>query len=288
VPVSRGLASDSTIASVLAEAEIVDLSVTLDELLPCVWPGNMHFEHNVENWYVPLQDGDAPQRLRSVGPWYTCWMTLHEHVGTHFDAPPHYIPPSGSGLPHASEFGDLYGDKVPLGKLQGTAAVVDVRHLCTQGRPGFSPPIGVDLLRAWEDEYGPFEPGEAVLLQTGWDAYYVPFPEGSRYARDIAISKSAPAWPAPTAEAVGFLADRGVETLGIDAPSIGAAHEPNPAHYAGLSRGLVYVESLANLSLLPVRGSYFVFLPLRIARSSGAPGRAFAYVPRIAGDDGRS
>ena len=30
----------------------------------------------------------------------------------------------------------------------------------------------------------------------------------------------------------------------------------------------------------PVHGSYFVFMPLKIARCSGGPGRALAYVPR--------
>jgi kynurenine formamidase len=39
-----------------------------------------------------------------------------------------------------------------------------------------------------------------------------------------------------------------------------------------------FVESLANLGELPVRGAYFVFVPVKIAHSSGAPGRAFAYV----------
>ena len=40
------------------------------------------------------------------------------------------------------------------------------------------------------------------------------------------------------------------------------------------------VLGLAGLEELPVRGSYFVFLPLKIAESSGGNGRAFAYVPK--------
>ena len=73
------------------------------------------------------------RRVRTEGRhtalYYSCWMILWEHTGTHFDAPTHAIPPSKSGLPHANEWGDVYGDMVPLEKFQGPAAVVDVREL---------------------------------------------------------------------------------------------------------------------------------------------------------------
>jgi kynurenine formamidase len=39
------------------------------------------------------------------------------------------------------------------------------------------------------------------------------------------------------------------------------------------------VEILTNLGDLPVRGAFFVFLPLKISGSSGGPGRAIALVP---------
>ena len=50
-------------------------------------------------------------------------------------------------------------------------------------------------------------------------------------------------------------------------------------HQEGLSRGLRYVEILTNLDKLPTRGAFFVFLPLKIAGSSGGPGRAIAFLP---------
>jgi len=40
-----------------------------------------------------------------------------------------------------------------------------------------------------------------------------------------------------------------------------------------------YVEILTNLGELPVRGAYFIFLPIKIAESSGGPGRAMALLP---------
>ena len=51
------------------------------------------------------------------------------------------------------------------------------------------------------------------------------------------------------------------------------------AHAVGLPGGMVFIECLANLCELPPRGAMFVFLPLKVTRSSGAPGWAIALVP---------
>jgi kynurenine formamidase len=93
-----------------------------------------------------------------------------------------------------------------------------------------------------------------------------------------AVRRNGPAWPAPTPEAIGLLLERKVACLGVDTPSVGAAHDGYPAHIAGLPHGLVYVEGLAGLARLPVRGAHFLFLPLPIVGGSGAPGRAVALV----------
>jgi kynurenine formamidase len=41
---------------------------------------------------------------------------------------------------------------------------------------------------------------------------------------------------------------------------------------------MVYVEGLARLRELPVRGAIFAFFPLLLRGGSGAPGRAVAFV----------
>jgi kynurenine formamidase len=274
----QGAALESPLAQALAGCRVVDLSLTLDDRLPCVWPGHMPFEHKVHNWYT--MDVGGGQRLRSTAPYYTCWMTLDEHVGTHFDAPTHFIPPPDSGLEHANEFGAVYGDKVPLELLQGPATVIDVRPLRENGEDGASPLITREFLERWQEENGAVAAGDVVLFSSGWDEFYVPFPEGAKYTQRPLVFRDSPGWPAPHADAVAYLYERGVRTVGTDGPSIGAAHEGLSMHYAGLGRGMVYVEALTRLEELPVRGSFFVFLPLKIAESSGGNGRAFAYVPR--------
>jgi kynurenine formamidase len=182
-------------------------------------------------------------------------------------------------LPLAGPLGAQTGDRVPLEDLMGPTAVVDVRSIGERGEPGVSPFIEPDHVGAWEDEHGSLQNGEVVLFRTGWDRYYVEGEEGEKYMSGSLVTGQSPGWPAPSPEAVVYLHERGVKTIGIDAPSIGSAHDPVPVHQAGLSRGMRYVEILTNLGELPVRGAYFVFLPVKISGSSGGPGRAVALLP---------
>lgn len=258
-------------------SRVVDLSLTLSERLPGTWPGHMRYAHNNWNWFAEVEG--PIRRTRSKAPYQTNFFVIDEHCGTHFDAPTHFIPPEDSGLPLASPLGSETGDRVPLEDLMGSAVVVDVRHLADEGEPGVSPFITSDHVKAWEEEHGPVRAGETVLLQTGWDRYYVEGEEGEKYAFGPLVTGASPGWPAPAPECVIYLHEKGVKTVGIDAPSVGAAHDPVPVHQEGLSRGVRYIEILTNLDELPARGAFFVFMPLKIAHSSGGPGRAMAILP---------
>jgi kynurenine formamidase len=245
----------------------------------------------VWNWFEPVQDGPQPLMARSYlgettkaapsperpNVFYSCFMVLFEHTGTHFDAPTHVIAPAGSGLPSANEHG-LYGDQIDLDRLQGNAAVIDVRHLQDDAIPGQSPLISVEEVARWEETSGPLSQGDAVLFWTGWDRYYLAYPERTRY-QDAFKDRTVPGWTAVPEDTIGYLFDRGVRLVGTDATSMGAVDDVYGVHYAGLGRGMLFVESLTSLGEVPARGAYFVFCPLKIARSSGCSGRAFAYVP---------
>ncbi len=283
-------AVENKLAQVLQNAKLVDLTLTLDEAYPCVGAWLPPFRHVVYNWYEPQPNNHPPLLSRRYtqtdrygkivsGVYHANWMTIFEHTGTHFDAPVHCIPPSRSGLPYANKWGDVYGDMIPLRKFQGPAAVVDARSLrAGPQKPGLSPLITVEFLQAWEKQHGEFQRGDAIVLATGWDEFYVPNPEGSKYLMDP-WQGNAPGWPAPNAEVIVYLADKGVELLATDAPTLGPADDIHSVHYTGLGRGMVFVECLAHLDQLPPRGSYFLFLPPKIARSSGCFGRAMAWVP---------
>jgi kynurenine formamidase len=258
--------------------KIVDLSVTLSEHLPSTWPEHVPFAHKNWSWFEEDQLPTGASTC-SLGPYVTHFFILDEHAGTHVDAPSHYFAPPRSELPNASPEGETSAEKLDLSKLIGPAAVVDLRHLDGQAEPGASPPIAVSHLEAWEEEHGRFAAGEVVLLLTGWSKHYVRGEAGRAFLHEPVVLQSRPAWPAPTAEAAVFLHERGVATIGIDAPSMGSAEEGNEVHRAGLGRDMAFIEGLTNLELLPTRGASFAFLPLKIAAASGAPGRAIALLP---------
>jgi len=256
------------LAAAFAGREVVDLTVTLAEELPGWWPTHMPFQRKVFNWFG------------RIGPYHTGFVVLDEHCGTHVDAPAHFIPPPGSGLPNAGDFAAITADKLDLSRLIGPAAVIDVSHLTGQGENGVSPEITPDLVEAWEAEHGTLRPGEIVLFASGWDRFYRPLPEGSRYATDPFLMQRGPGWPTPGVPTLQLLLDRGATVVGLDGVSVGASHAGVPPHVFGLGRNMIFVELLANLTALPPRGALFVCLPLKIAGGSAGPARAVALVPR--------
>ena len=246
--------------------EVVDLSLPLAVGLPCTWPGHDMFAS------VLGADFATGQRYR------TATITMDEHAGTHVDAPCHSIAPRASGLPTADAAGERTVAAIPLRELMGPAAVVDVPE-DTAAAPGYSPRVSVAALRAYESIHGGLEAGDVVLLRTGWDRRYGPLPGGRGYVDDPLNGMAG--WPAPDHAFLELLLRRGVRCVGTDAPSIGALDDPGAAHVLTLRNGIWPVEALANLSALPNRGAFFLFLPLALD-GSGAPGRAIAFVPKQA------
>ncbi|MFD9864835.1 cyclase family protein [Streptomyces alboflavus] len=268
-------------AAPAGDSDIVDLSLPLAEDLPCHWSTHQPFQHKVWSWFATRKEGAGSVHNRSGAPYSTRWMTIDEHTGTHFDAPSHFIPPPGSGLANASPLGEVTAEKVPLSQLMGAACVIDVSALTdASAEPGVSPLIEPGHLAAWEERHGRIGRGDVVLLHTSWDRHYRRGAEGSRYLHDVIVTRSAPGWPAPSVAAMAHLIERGVRCVGIDAPSMGAAHDGVPVHVRGLGSGVLYVECLTALGQLPPRGAWFCFLPLKVEDGTGAPGRAVALRPR--------
>jgi isatin hydrolase len=257
---------------------VVDLSVTLAEGLPCTWPGHVPFARKIWSWFEDVRL-PIPQSCCSLGPYNTSFMLLDEHCGTHLDGPTHFIPPPESHLPWAGGLGALTGDRLDLHRLMGPAAVVDVRSLAEEGGPGHSPAITTAHVRDFERRHGRLQPGDAVLLWTGWAQHYTGGAEGRKFVHDPVVTGTGAGWPALDPLATVELSARGISVVGIDAPSMGSVQNGAAVHREGLSHGLLYVEMLAGLDALPARGAFFVFLPLKIAGSSGGPGRAIAVLP---------
>jgi kynurenine formamidase len=191
------------------------------------------------------------------------WDTLEigEHVGTHFDAPIHWIT-GRDGEDVAS---------VPPARLVGPAVVID-RSAEAAEDPDYL--LRVDDIRAFEAEHGAVPEGAWLLLRTGWDAR----------ADDQEAFLNGAHTPGPDAECARFLAEEspiagfGVETVGIDA---GAAHSfdpPFPVHHFLLGAAKYGITQLANLAELPATGALIVVAPLKLVNGTGSPSRVLALV----------
>ena len=278
-PESIGASAASNLTS-QAGSRVVDLTVLLAETLPAHWGSNPPFARWTNNWFEQPENAYGSSAAPSNGPYYSQRFVLDEHTGTQTDFPAHFVPPPESGLPHAGPMGGVTGDKYPLSRLMGPAAVIDVTDLRDAAEPGFSAPITVERIQAWESRHGAIQPGEVVLFRSGYsDAYYKPLPDGARMTMEPLVLKTAPGWPAPTPEAVQYLFDKGVWHLGTDGASMGPVEDGQPTHLAGLQHGMSWEELLTNLGELPVRGAHYIALPLKVIDQSGAPTRAIALLP---------
>ncbi|MFK7941555.1 MAG: cyclase family protein [Paracoccaceae bacterium] len=297
------------IAAAVAGGEVVDLTVTISENYPAHWPFHPPFRRWTMNWFekqkgpyteTPLMgaggkaDTVKENLVQSVFPYYSQQFVIDEHTGTQADFPAHFVPPKGSGIEFENASGWLTGDKYPVDRMMGPAVVVDVSSILDKADGGKSPLITVDMIKADEAANGEISAGDVVVFYSGYDdAYYKPFPEGNRLAWDPLVKGNVPGWPAPTPEAVMYLAGKGVTHLAADSPSmgpIGHSWEGKPmaqmTHVKFLETGGSWTEFLRNVGELPARGAYFISLSAKIVDMSGGLTRAIAIKPQGPGVGG--
>jgi kynurenine formamidase len=205
-------------------------------------------------------------RYDDRGPaWAWSWLEIGEHVGTHFDAPIHWIT-GKDGEDVAS---------VPPERLVGPAVVID-KSAEAAADPDYL--LTVDDVRAFESEHGPLPEGGWLLLRTGWDA------RAHDEEAFLNASDGMPRTPGPDAECARWLAHEtpiagiGVETVGTDAGGAAAFEPPFPVHNYFLGAGKYGLTQLANLALLPPAGALIVVAPLKLVDGTGSPSRVLALV----------
>ncbi|MBA2577268.1 MAG: cyclase family protein [Euzebyaceae bacterium] len=207
-------------------------------------------------------------RYDERGPaWYWNSFEGGEHVGTHFDAPVHWV--TGKDSEDVSQ--------VPPARLVGPAVVID-RSAEAAADSDFL--LSVEDVRAFESEHGPLPTDGWLLVRTGWDT--------RAHDQDAFLNanETGPHTPGFSIDCARWLAEEtpligiGVETVGTDA---GAAHSfdpPFPCHSFMLGAGKYGLTQLANLAQLPPTGTFLVAAPLKIVGGSGSPVRVLAFVPR--------
>jgi kynurenine formamidase len=239
--------------------EVVDLTAALSDATPII--------------QLPEPFANTPgfslqelSRYDDRGPaWYWNAFSTGEHVGTHFDAPIHWVT-GRDGL-------DV--SQVPPTQLVAPAVVIDKAAECAADADYL---LEVDDVRAWEADHGPLPAGGWLLYRSGWDA------RASDQERFLNADDSGPHTPGLSVECARWLAQEtailgiGVETVGTDAGRAHSFEPPFPCHAFLLGNGKYGLTQLANLSRLPTTGAVVIAAPLPIAGGSGSPSRVLALV----------
>ncbi len=203
---------------------LIDISVPLHSGIP-VWPGSTGYLLTQTSC---LENGDAS--MNSM-------LDMDVHVGTHVDAPCHFIPGAASS------------EALPLEALIGPArvALVEDAEVVTPellSGLGLEPNVERLLLKTRNSEL--WEKGE------------------SEFRSDFV---------ALTADAARWLVDRGIVLIGIDYLSVQRFGDPPLTHEILLRSGMVVLEGLNLAGAVPARYE-LICLPLRLVGSDGAPARA--------------
>ena len=278
------------------EKKVIDLSVTLDENYPVVWPGTGPGDE--ANRYIS-KVLNAFNKAR--GPYFAMAHVMDSQVGTHVVAPAYALPPAGFDNARYSpevrealaEFekksgprgtSDMTVEKVPLEQLIGEAYVIDVKKTLgtasTKKGPA-SPLITLELIKDHEQKTRPVAAGDVVIFHSGYsDQHLKPLPASPELDRLMAapLAGQAEGWPAPTPEVVAYLAEKGVRCIATDGPSLGGTDPKNamPVYWTAAGKGVQVVEFLQNVSKVPASGALFLFAPIKIEGAHGGYGRAIA------------
>jgi arylformamidase len=203
---------------------IYDISLGITPDLP-VWPGD------------PQIELERTQSLASGAESNLSRLACSVHIGTHIDAPLHFIPEGGSV------------DQIALKLLTGRAYVVDLRKVrtldaATLAAAGIPPRTRRLLFRTRNSEL---------------------WAKGVRdFQRDyVAVDASGAQW----------LVQRGVQLVGVDYLSVAPFNEIVDPNRILLGAGVIVVEGL---NLAGIRqGRYALYcLPLKLIGAEGAPARA--------------
>ncbi|HJY86271.1 MAG TPA: cyclase family protein [Candidatus Acidoferrales bacterium] len=231
-------------------SKVVDLTYSFDANT-IYWPTAKSFDWQKESW------GISPG-----GYWYAAARyAASEHGGTHIDSPIHF------GKDKVTT------DEIPLVRLMGPAAVIDISDACAQNSDYR---LSVADITSWEKQYGPISDGAIVLVHTRWGKFW---PDKKRYLGSDAPGDTAHLhFPGLSREAAEFLVTkRKINGVGIDTASMDYGPSKDFIVHQIINGANIYgLENVANLEQVPRSGATLIVLPMKIKGGTGAPTRIIA------------
>jgi arylformamidase len=215
------------------------------------------FETNMPGFITDPPLGIVPDAKNIEQNYYfTQILVISEHNGSHVDAPIHIH----RGMDSIEKF--------PCGHLVGPYKKYDLT--------GFNPEAGKNITLGQikevetKDNIVP-RPGDIILLQFGWDRYYLP-DSRVRFEKDWYAANV----PGITEDVMKYFVDAGIKAVGSDAPSTDAAYtESKVTRMPGrqthfLPNDILPMSGFVGMSGAPAEG-LFMAIPLKIKNGSGSP-----------------
>jgi len=186
-------------------------------------------------------------------------VQLHEHSGTHLDAPAHFV-----------EGGETV-DRIPPERLVCQLAMIDIEAQASQSSDYV---LSIEDIEHDEAVYGEIPHASVVVVHTGWGKRIA---DARSYLGDCGTGQLS--FPGISSEAAQWLIRRRqVPGLGIDSPGIDPGKDGAFAVHrkVTLPNGVWHLEGLVNLERLPARGAMIFVGVIPFVGGSGAPARVIA------------
>ncbi|MCH1429541.1 MAG: cyclase family protein [Chlamydiales bacterium] len=222
---------------------LVDLTHALDPSIPS-FNGRCGFEMSLKSDY------DKGVKIYS----YKC----HAGIGTHIDAPSHFIP-------NASDVASI--------ELESCLAPLCIIDVSDRAHEDFF--LQVKDIQEFEKTTKAIEKESFVALHTGWDKRWS---DNQRY-RNVKEDKRMH-FPGFSPDAASYLLEKNIKGIGIDTLSPDGSAESYPVHQLILSEGKYIIENLNKLSAVPSLGAHVLHAPSKVKGGTEAFVRSIAFVKK--------
>ena len=230
----------------IAYRQIIDLTHPIHPNIP-IWPGD------------PATEFETVSQIEKDG-YFLRKFSMGEHSGTHINAPSSFYT-GGASI-------DSYSPQ----SLVSPAIAIDIREQSLTN-PDYS--LTIDDILNWERQHKLIEPGNLVLLYTGWQAKWDD--ERAFFNRD---DREICHFPGFGKAATQFLLEeRSIAGIGTDTHGVDPGQDESFAvNKLILEKQRIVLENLANLDLLPAADFTLAIGIIRLLGGSGSPVSVLAFV----------
>ncbi len=225
---------------------IVDLTHTLTPDFPYIPVKGLTYPFDL----IPMAT------LKENGVAANSWK-IHEHLGTHIDAPNHFIE------------GQKSLDQIELKDLIVPVVVIDIEEKASKNSNAV---LTMEDIKNFEKQYGEIPAHACVMMYSGWEKHL----KDSLYVG--LDNKGVKHFPGFSNDVIAYLlTNRNIAGIGVDVLSFDPGIDENYSGHKNLfSAGKWGVENVANLSHIPKTGASIIVGAPKVGNATGGFSRIIA------------